>query len=104
MSTRSLGPHGSVSYAASRSAILDRGSLFTAQVCWPVKTVHAANAAIALMRAEAPALGADHNMSAFRVIVNKKTEKAYDDDGEARGGQVRRSSRPLPRIPPHVPT
>ena len=85
--SRSLGHAGVVSYAASSAPIVDRGSLFTAQVCWPCKSVAAATAAIALMRSEGAASGADHNMSAYRVAVGKKTEKAYDDDGEAHGGQ-----------------
>lgn len=84
--SRSLGRHGSVQLARGQP-IVDRGSLFQAQVCWPVQSVAAASAAIALMRGMAPAAGADHNMTAFRVLENGKVEKAYDDDGEARGGQ-----------------
>ena len=86
--SRSLGRHGSVNIARSESPIVDRGSLFTAQVCWPVRSTAAAHAAIALMRSEGPAAGADHNMTAFRVREGgKKWVKAYDDDGEAHGGQ-----------------
>jgi hypothetical protein len=70
----------------------------TAQVAWPVNTVAAANAAIALMRQEGVAGSADHNMTAYRIVVSSgpkkgggkgagKIEKAYDDDGEANLGQ-----------------
>ena len=57
-----------------------RGSIFTAQICWPVKTVAQANAAIALMRQESCASVADHNMSAYRICGGRKVEKAYDDE------------------------
>ena len=80
--------HGSLNLARSTQPIVDRGSIFTAQLCYPVESVAAANAAVALMRAEGPASCADHNMSAFRICgAGKKVDKAYDDDGEAHGGQ-----------------
>ncbi|KOO21450.1 upf0029-domain-containing protein [Chrysochromulina tobinii] len=57
------------------------------QVVWPVRSVAAAHAAIVLMRGEGDAAGADNNMTAFRVREAGKLQKAYDDDGEANGGQ-----------------
>ena len=62
------------------------GSIFTAQVAFPIKSRQQAAAAIALMRQESHCTVADHNMSAFR-IKGKKVEAEYDDDGEAHGGQ-----------------
>ena len=52
-----------------------------------MKSVAAAHAAIAAMRQEASATaGADHNMTAFRVVDAKgKVAKEYDDDGEVGG-------------------
>ena len=85
--SRHLGRHGSVQLARSSASIVDRGSLFTAQVVWPVRSVAAAHAAIVLMRGEGDAAGADHNMTAFRVREAGKLQKAYDDDGESNGGQ-----------------
>lgn len=88
--------HGTIEIARG-DAVCERGSIFTAQVAWPVKTVAAANAAIALMRQETVATSADHNMTAYRIGGHKKSgsgnkssskiEKAYDDDGEANLGQ-----------------
>jgi hypothetical protein len=75
----------SISIARGEESVC-RGSIFTAQVAWPCKTVAEANAAIACMRQEGCCSAADHNMSAYR-ICGRKIEKAYDDDGEARGGQ-----------------
>ena len=40
------------------------------------------------MRQEPATAGADHNMTAYRVLDSKgKVQKEYDDDGEAHGGQ-----------------
>lgn len=88
--------HGTIEIARG-DAVCERGSIFTAQVAWPVKTVAAANAAIALMRQETVATSADHNMTAYRIGGHKKSgggnkssskiEKAYDDDGETNLGQ-----------------
>ena len=90
---RSIGAHGYVEMARGEP-VSERGSVFTAQIAWPVKSVAAANAAIALMRQQSHASCADHNMSAFIVggkkgqkKGGKRVEKAYEDDGEARLGQ-----------------
>jgi len=84
--SRQLGRHGSVRLARSSVPIVDRGSVFTAQVVWPVHSAEAARAAMVLMRGEAPAAGADHNMTAFRVREEGRVQQAYEDDGEAGGG------------------
>lgn len=84
-STHSLGRFGTVNLARGET-LVDRGSSFVAWVAWPVASEAAATAAVALLRQQEPA--ADHVMSAFRVVdCKKKVAKAYDDDGEARGGQ-----------------
>ena len=91
---RSRRSAGGCSFEVVRSnPITCNGSIFTAQLAFPVKSVNAANAAIALMRQESHATVADHNMSAYRVSIytggrgKGKIEKSYDDDGEAHGGQ-----------------
>lgn len=81
-----LGRFGEVELARG-PALVDRGSSFTATVCWPLKSAAAAEAAVALMRMDGANATADHNMSAYRVTSGRKIEKKYDDDGEARGGQ-----------------
>lgn len=72
------------------------GSIFTAQLCYPVRDVKTARLAIAAMRQEGCCSSADHNMTAYRVggtLVapsqkkKSKIDKEYDDDGEAHGGQ-----------------
>ena len=88
MSGRTLGAHGQVRFARGPS-ITDRGSVFTAQVAWPVKSAAAAHAAIAAMRQDSSCTCADHCMTAFRMVAGPRgaVEKMYDDDGEAHGGQ-----------------
>jgi len=85
---RQLGPHGSVNFARGPS-ITDRGSVFTAHVAWPMRSVAAAHAALAVMKQDSSCSTADHAMTAYRVSVPPRgaVEKAYDDDGEAHGGQ-----------------
>ena len=89
-STRTLGTHGTISIARGTESTCC-GSIFTAQVAWPVKTAAAATAAIAMMRQESHATVADANMSAYRLGGQKgskrKIEKEYDDDGEPHIGQ-----------------
>ena len=82
----SLGAHGEIHIALGES-ITDRGSIFTAQLAWPLKSEAAAIAAIAKMRQQDACAGADHNMTAYRVTERRGVSKAYDDDGEAHGGQ-----------------
>ena len=77
-----LGRFGEVELACGPQ-LIDRGSIFTATLCWPIKSVAAAEAAIAIMGSPT----ADHNMSAYRILVGRGITKKYDDDGEARGGQ-----------------
>jgi len=83
-------PHGTIEIARGESVTCD-GSIFTAQIAWPVRTKVAAAAAIALLLQESVCGAADHNMTAFRVCSaggkRPKVEKGYEDDGEARGGQ-----------------
>ena len=79
---RSLGRHGACTIARGDN-IHDRGSIFTAQCAWPVKSAEAAAAAIATMRQDAVCTSADHNMTAYRVVDAKsRILKEYDDDGE----------------------
>ena len=84
-SHRNLPSHGSIEIARGEP-VTWCGSIFTAQVAFPIKSRQQAAAAIALMRQESHCTVADHNMSAFR-IKGKKVEAEYDDDGEAHGGQ-----------------
>ena len=84
-SHRNLPSHGSIEIARGEP-VTWCGSIFTAQVAFPIKSRQQAAAAIALMRQETHCTVADHNMSAFR-IKGKKVEAEYDDDGEAHGGQ-----------------
>ena len=77
-----LGRFGEVELACGPQ-LIDRGSIFTATLCWPIKSVAAAEAAIAIMGSPT----ADHNMSAYRILVGRGIKKKYEDDGEARGGQ-----------------
>ena len=84
-SHRNLPSHGSIE-SARGEPVTWCGSIFTAQVAFPIKSRQQAAAAIALMRQESHCTVADHNMSAFR-IKGKKVEAEYDDDGEAHGGQ-----------------
>lgn len=84
-SHRNLPSHGSIEIARGEP-VTWCGSIFTAQVAFPIKSKQQAAAAIALMRQESHCTVADHNMSAFR-IKGKKVEAEYDDDGEAHGGQ-----------------
>lgn len=81
-------PHGAIEIARGEPFTC-RGSIFTAQAAWPVRTAAAARAALALMRQESHATVADANMSAFRIggKSKRKIEKEYDDDGEAQLGQ-----------------
>ena len=83
-SRRSL-PHGSIEIVRGEP-VSWHGSIFTAQVAFPITNKQQAAAAIALMRQEGHCSVADHNMSAWR-IKGKKVESEYDDDGEAHGGQ-----------------
>ena len=88
-SRRSIGALGTVEVARGDAASCN-GSIFTAQLAWPVRSIAAANAVIALMKQESCCASADHNMTAYRIGGNRKgvkVEKAYDDDGEAHGGQ-----------------
>ena len=88
-SSRSLGLHGTINLVRGEPAS-HRGSIFTAQIAYPISTAAQATAAIALMRQEAHCGVADHNMTAYRLGGSKKgskVTKAYDDDGEAHGGQ-----------------
>ena len=79
---RSLGRHGDCTIACG-AEIHDRGSIFTAQCAWPVKSAEAAAAAIATMRQHGVCASADHNMTAYRVVDAKsRVLKEYDDDGE----------------------
>ena len=79
---RSLGRHGDCTIARG-GELRDRGSIFTAQCAWPVKSVEAAAAAFALMRQDAVCASADHNMTAYRFVDAKsRVFKEYDDDGE----------------------
>ena len=84
-SHRNLASHASIEIARGEP-VTWCGSIFTAQVAFPIKSRQQAAAAIALMRQESHCTVADHNMSAFR-IKGKKVEAEYDDDGEAHGGQ-----------------
>ena len=84
-SHRNLPSHASIEIARGEP-VTWCGSIFTAQVAFPIKSRQQAAAAIALMRQESHCTVADHNMSAFR-IKGKKVEAEYDDDGEAHGGQ-----------------
>ena len=84
-SHRNLPSHGSIEIARGEP-VTWCGSIFTAQVAFPIKSRQQEAAAIALMRQESHCTVADHNMSAFR-IKGKKVEAEYDDDGEAHGGQ-----------------
>ena len=84
-SHRNLPSHGSIEIARGEP-VTWCGSIFTAQVAFPIKSRQQAAAAIALMRQESHCAVADHNMSAYR-IKGKKVEAEYDDDGEAHGGQ-----------------
>ena len=67
---------------ARGEAVECNGSIFTAQLAWPVKSVAAANAAIALMRQESACAAADHNMTAYRIggckVAKSKIEKAAE--------------------------
>ena len=88
-SSRSLGPLGTINVVRGEPAT-ERGSIFTAQIAYPISTAAQATAALALMRQEAHCGVADHNMTAYRLAGPKKgskVTKAYDDDGEAHGGQ-----------------
>ena len=79
---RNLGRHGDCTIARG-AEIHDRGSIFTAQCAWPVKSAAAAAAAIATMRQDGVCASADHNMTAYRVVDAKsRVLKEYDDDGE----------------------
>ena len=84
-SRRTLGAHGTFNLVRGEPTAF-RGSIFTAQVMYPIKSAAQAAAAIACMRQEGHCAVADHNMSAYR-IKGKTVEKHYDDDGEAHGGQ-----------------
>ena len=84
-SRRTLGAHGSVEIVRGRSASCN-GSVFTAQIAFPITSAAMANAAIASMRQEGHCGVADHNMAAFRIRGKRALEKWSDDDGEARGG------------------
>ena len=85
-SRRSL-PHGSIEIVRGEP-VSWHGSIFTAQVAYPVTSVAEATRAIAAMRQQGHAAAADHNMTAYRVKkIPKGLDKAYDDDGEAHGGQ-----------------
>jgi hypothetical protein len=86
---RVIGAHGTIEIVRGEPVTCN-GSIFTTQLAFPVSSVAAANAAIAVMRLESHCSVADHNMTAFRIggaSKKAKVEKAYDDDGEAHGGQ-----------------
>lgn len=83
-SRRSL-PHGGIEIVRGEQ-VSHNGSIFTAQVAFPITSKQQAAAAIALMRQEGHCTVADHNMSAWRIKGNK-VEAEFDDDGEAHGGQ-----------------
>lgn len=85
LETVSLGRFGQCKVARGKS-LEDRGSVFVAQLAFPVQSEETARAAIAKMRQNTSA--ADHNISAFRVAsaTGGKMVTFSDDDGEDRAG------------------
>lgn len=69
-------------------AVEDRSSIFMAHIAFPVRSEHAAHAAIAKMRQHSRANSATHNISAFRISGLDKVDAGCDDDGEDRAGRV----------------
>ena len=60
------GRHGEEVNHATGEALVDRGSVFIAQIMWPVRSVAEAEAALAKMKTQSACAGADHNMTAYR--------------------------------------